>query len=608
MDSEHDWKYFVTSETPERIAEHLLRDQRRLQSGGIPSPLAAHLPKTSSREAAEIGAFLAPPARNLHPSISRLLYDNVRKQILNYVPEPVSWGLAPESGNDLEAEREPLACDPTVNHNSDIDSPGTPKSTPPAVEEIDAAIKVLKNLKDNTVGHIRVINQVIRLIQAHFDVKRDDDDSHSRTEVGLLHQRSQPWADQRYCYICRLSLAEPHRIYTSMCQPCGDFNLAGSSISLPDSLDLTSKSALVTGARINLGYHTALRMLRCGARVVVSTRYPNDAAVRYSGEMDFASWKDRLKIVGADFRTARDAFALVAATRAALSEWGVSTLDILVNNAAQTLTDSIRKEERAINLEHRYQKHADETGFLLHHRGVPQYEARIRGGTAPLALYGMPQKLLIGNGPVDQTMTLPHDVKDDGRTDLEPYFKSSWVQTLSEIPYEDVISAHAVNTFVPLILCRELLPLMGSMQNMSQEGQGKERHNKQSKPLGYIINVSSREGIFETAAEHSAKNGKHVHTNMSKAALNMITHTEAAPAWADRRVAMNSVDPGYMSAAPEMDGMFGGQRPLGWEDGAGRVLWPVARGETDGKSVWGRFLKHYGAPGPGDSTRGTTRF
>jgi NAD(P)-dependent dehydrogenase (short-subunit alcohol dehydrogenase family) len=84
---------------------------------------------------------------------------------------------------------------------------------------------------------------------------------------------------------------------------------------------------------------------------------------------------------------------------------------------------------------------------------------------------------------------------------------------------------------------------------------------------------------------------------MSKAALNMITETEAAACWHDRCVCMNSVHPGYMSAAPG----FGrnGNVPLGWEDGAGRVLWPVAVGwgkrevsnGKGGRAVWGKVLE-----------------
>jgi NAD(P)-dependent dehydrogenase (short-subunit alcohol dehydrogenase family) len=168
------------------------------------------------------------------------------------------------------------------------------------------------------------------------------------------------------------------------------------------------------------------------------------------------------------------------------------------------------------------------------------------------------------------------------------------MQSISQVPYEDIISAHSVNTFVPLILVRELLLLMGSATLTPPTASSS---NTPSKPLAYIINVSSREGIFESNPNSSAKHGHHVHTNLTKAALNMLTETEASPAWRSRKVAMNTVDPGYMSAAPEImeqwkeNGRSG--CPIGWEDGVGRVLWPIAVGERS-EPVWGRFLKHFG--------------
>jgi NAD(P)-dependent dehydrogenase (short-subunit alcohol dehydrogenase family) len=112
-----------------------------------------------------------------------------------------------------------------------------------------------------------------------------------------------------------------------------------------------------------------------------------------------------------------------------------------------------------------------------------------------------------------------------------------------------------------------------------------------TKPLGYIVNVSSREGILEDTPNSRSKSGHHVHTNMSKAAINMITETEAMPAWRNRRVAMNSVDPGYMSAAPEWQRDEG--CPIGFEDGAARILWPIVVGEREGRVIAGRFLKHF---------------
>ena len=186
-----------------------------------------------------------------------------------------------------------------------------------------------------------------------------------------------------------------------------------------------------------------------------------------------------------------------------------------------------------------------------------------------------------------------------GETEEDPRTaKSSWGQAMDEIPYEDIISAHSVNAFVPLILCRELLPLMTTVGELPSSHKGPfaptENDDKvYHKPLGYIINVSSREGIFESRPGNASKRGQHVHTNMSKAAINMITETEAGQAWFKHRIAMNTVDPGYMSAAPESYSEEG--CPIGFEDGAARVLWPIATGVKDGVPVWGRFLKHFGA-------------
>lgn len=330
--------------------------------------------------------------------------------------------------------------------------------------------------------------------------------------------------------------------------------------------------ALVTGGRINLGFYTALRLLRCGARVIVSSRYPRDAKARYEKEPDFGLWSERLRVVGADFRAAVDAFNLAKAVRQFVVEWG-GRLDILINNAAQTLTDSIVGEECAIKRELLLQE-----GNPFADSSLPptSYVPRVRGGG--VCLIEGSNAEAIGDAANTETSELgvQHQRTPKG---------TSWVQSLTEIPYEDVITAHSVNTFVPLILIRELMDLM--------------KHDKAStKACGYIVNVSSREGIFEASRKGESKAGRHVHNNMSKAGLNMITETEAAVAW-KIGIAMNTVDPGYVSASPEVEKMYA-ERPIRWEDGAGRVLWPVAMGEEAermGKAnqIWGRFLKHYGA-------------
>lgn len=345
-------------------------------------------------------------------------------------------------------------------------------------------------------------------------------------------------------------------------------------------------------------------MLRCGAQVIVSTRYPRDAEVRYFSEPDFQAWGRNLKVIGADFRSAAGAFKLVAMVKEQVKEWTAESdtapkLDILINNAAQTLTDPVHTERKAIQREQGSKALGRRSQLLIN--DDDGYYARIRGGMRrdlPAMLCAADDQdpsIEPSEPPIDLTNRMDAE-SGMSVSDIVPYSKSSWVQSLSEIPYEDVISAHSVNFFVPLILCRELLPIM---RTPKQERNSTKVSNNiepviETPPEGYIINVSSREGLFEATPLTRMKAGTHVHTNTSKAALNMITETEACTCWQTHQVAMNTVDPGYMSAAPEMAGV--GVCPIGWEDGAGRVLWSIAVGEMGRKEkVWGRFLKHFGS-------------
>lgn len=536
-----DYRQYIEAEDPETIAEQLLVDfelsrQDSTVSTAFPSLTALYMPPFSSKRTRDVVSKMWP----------RLVDDAVRQ---------LYWEAA------VQKFKRHLAKAPVLPEYED--------------------------------GHVLACDAV-----------SDQDDSDPATAVAS--SKSGKWT-QTNCYICRLRINEPHKIFAAMCQPCGEFNLAGSSLSHPQNLNLEGRTALVTGARANLGFHVTLRLLRCGAAVIASTRYPRDAVARYLRQRDAADWKNRLKVVGADFRTASDAFALVVQTKSILKEWGCG-LDILINNAAQTLTDSVAMEEAAVRRE-----------VILSNDPAPMlaegsYIARVwRGATANNA----PREAGLENNtqgklPVRDTsakdatpdtiglegLTLNQHAEADndttGKALIKPPEPSSWVQSLADIPYEDVITAHSINTFVPLILIRELLPIMDHHKRIRQ----------MQARTGHIINVSSREGIFEASPSHRSKNGKHVHTNMSKAGLNMITETEASTAWQKYRVCMNTVDPGYMSAAPEFEKAYGGERPLSWQDGAGRVLWPIAMGEGNQEGVmgnkrmgpiWGRFLKHYGA-------------
>jgi NAD(P)-dependent dehydrogenase (short-subunit alcohol dehydrogenase family) len=614
-----DYGKFVLEASPEVLASCLRLDSELCHKKATddqapdPSPLVFHLPSFSSPRGREIAKYLVPTA-DADLDIQQLMYDSLRQKITRYLKKPPK--LASLKGHDddyklaCELVDEAMEDEVDADNNEVLTHVKKPHNTLDAGPEevsssdLSTASRVLSNLVPTLQPEASAVDALQILLS-----KLSTSASEAKTPLGA---EPASWDDtvKRYlaarspgskqdssrvprCYICRLGVHVPHQIFSSMCVPCGDFNIAGSELSLPPRLDLSGRTALVTGARVNLGYHVALRLLRCGAFVIASTRYPRDAISRYDAEPDSHVWITRLRVVGADFRSARDAFDLVKHTRAIIATRG-GKLDILINNAAQTLTDSVKTEGQAVHRENLLKDKVFPMALLEDQ----QYNARVRGGAQGMI-----------EGPASDFS------KDLAATEG----KSSWVQSISEIPYEDVISAHSVNTFVPLILIRELLPLMGTEVGKAvratetspaaepPSSSSSSSEIRQRRPAGYIVNVSSREGIFESSPGHNHKAGHHVHTNMSKAALNMITETEAAAAWEQRRVAINTVDPGYMSAAPEMERL--GARPIGWEDGAGRVLWPVAVGEgadttdregkgkgtQDGRAVWGRFLKHYGA-------------
>ncbi|KAL2842542.1 hypothetical protein BJY01DRAFT_200525 [Aspergillus pseudoustus] len=546
------------------IADQLRKDQNRCKEGLTPSRLALVLPGSPSPLLNAIAEHLTPYAE-----VSRVLKLARCEAIIGSIKS--YW-------NGLKHRT-----------REDKDTLLSGEAHMPKTEELEATLKVLQYLEGrgpvSNITPSSSLKEVVAVVKSHLEMSDD-------VRMNFHNEGRRERVSKQRCYMCRQQYENSgtHDLYPALCIPCGAFNISSSKLSLPGNLVLNGKIALVTGGRINLGYHTALRLLRCGAHVIISSRYPADAVSRYAREADFGHWQSRLKIVGADFRAAKDAFRIVRIVRRLLYSWHEESgsterrfLDILINNAAQTLTDPVKAEVRAISREERLKELA-QPKRLIADTAEDKYLPMVRGGLDASWIPNIEngaELLKIENGNKEEKVGERSIAKKGLHTGEDTGLgKTSWKQSLNEIPYEDLISAHSVNAFVPLILCRELLPCMGTDDPKSSK-----------KPMGYIVNVSSREGIFEDVANSRSKVGHHVHTNMSKAAINMITETEAATAWNTRRVAMNSVDPGYMSAAPDCQPKDG--CPIGFEDGAARVIWPIVVGEREGRVISGRFLKHF---------------
>ncbi|MGW1490338.1 SDR family oxidoreductase [Streptomyces sp. NPDC002402] len=345
----------------------------------------------------------------------------------------------------------------------------------------------------------------------------------------------------RHCYVCKALYRRTDGFYHRLCPGCAADNTARRAL----STDLSGRRVLLTGGRVKIGFQLALMMLRDGAELLVTSRFPQDTLRRFAAVEGSRQWLDRLTVVAVDLRDPRQVLGLCERLRA-----DGEPLDILVNNAAQT----IRRPPESYAL-----LAAGESGALPPAvLAAPGYApmAALEKGTRALALV---------LGEVDEAGLLP---------DLSP--ANSWSARLGELDPAELLETQLVNALAPALLADRLLPLLLASP----------------RPRRYIVNVSAVEGRFAVRNKTSG----HPHTNMAKAALNMLTRTSAA-GLAAQGVHMCSVDTGWITdenPAPRKARIAaaGIRTPLDIVDGAARVYDPIVRGEA-GAPVAGVFLKDY---------------
>lgn len=441
----------------------------------------------------------------------------------------------------------------------------------------------------------------------------------------------------RSCYVCKIRYRDLHHFYDQLCPTCAPFNWKKRHASVDNSI-MTGKVAVVTGARVKIGYQVCLKLLRAGATVVATSRFPNAAAAMYQQEQDFEKFKDRLQVYGLDLR---DVTGIEAFTRFLKMKFACG-IDIIVNNACQTVRrptgyylpmmekehslwsaggdvhkqllvgcaefEDIRRKlvidhtKRPANNSIEFQEEhplletetsesatdqpaagAISSAMVVETVSEPSVQAPFHS-TGVSHSAAMSQMIILPEDAGVSDNILPPGVSDINGQQLDLRHTNSWLLKMEEVSTPEIMECMFINAIAPFVLNSRLKPLMTTP-------------NDDSRPDRYIINVSAMEGKF-----YRYKMPNHPHTNMAKAALNMMTRTSAEDLAKEHRIYMNSVDTGWINDENPLEkaskianaNLF--QTPIDEIDAAARILDPVFCGieaGREGEKIYGKFLKDY---------------
>jgi NAD(P)-dependent dehydrogenase (short-subunit alcohol dehydrogenase family) len=491
----------------------------------------------------------------------------------------------------------------------------------------DAATDLGDGSRDDAQRHCR---ELVDLATETEDREFEKEMNKLREDGELYHSRS--------CYVCKKRFTKLHEFYDQLCPECATVNWTKRNQTAP----LEGKYALLTGSRVKIGFRCGLKLLRCGAFLIATSRFPHDTAKRYMAEADSAQWKDRLHVFGVDLRDLKSVIRFCDILKSRYP-----TMDVIVNNAAQTIRRPVAYYRHLVQTECLPRSELSEdfktviqdsphNADAMHDPDVkqsaPTVEMKTTSSSSSSSSSGsgasstdymtihdpnsddvvisavmdsvpgqhMPihvdQQAAASNAHAASAMlatqakTHPEDHADAqqaeelfpvGYVDVEGQQLdlrrvTSWVLTMHQVEPAELVETFAVNTLAPFIINSRLKELMLRVSG----------HDK------YIINVSAMEGKF-----YRTKSICHPHTNMAKAALNMMTRTSGED-YASSNIFMNSVDTGWINDEQPYDKTVeifqtNFQTPIDEEDAMARILDPVLDGYNTGNNPYGKFYKDF---------------